>query len=231
MNQKTQDTKEKILATAQNLFASHGYDGTSVRDIANAADVNLAAVNYHFRNKQTLYWEIFVRAYTWLESTIEELGKNAENTEDLVWKVYQHLMQKSDYLSAVHRTILTSNVPGPEGDHKVYTENIKIGPPGAMTIARSIVKEIGDPDPAGVLWAVSSIFSSVFHWALMFNASYFQRMKQTMNITEESMKCHITLHTRALMEYLKAHKGDFPQIEDLACTNMRAALDVNKLLT
>ena len=45
------DTKEKILETASELFATSGYHGASIRDIAKKAEVNLAAVNYHFNGK------------------------------------------------------------------------------------------------------------------------------------------------------------------------------------
>ena len=41
----TVDTKSKILNVAQDLFAEKGFDGASIRDIAQRADVNIAAVN------------------------------------------------------------------------------------------------------------------------------------------------------------------------------------------
>ena len=47
------DTKERILAVATELFASKGYSGTSVRDIANEAQANLAAINYHFQRRRS----------------------------------------------------------------------------------------------------------------------------------------------------------------------------------
>ena len=48
------DTKEQILNAAEELFARHGYAGTSMRAITKAAGVNLAAVNYHFGTKEKL---------------------------------------------------------------------------------------------------------------------------------------------------------------------------------
>jgi TetR/AcrR family transcriptional regulator, regulator of cefoperazone and chloramphenicol sensitivity len=47
-------TREKILATATELFIERGFDKTTIRDICAAAGVNVAAVNYHFRGKQQL---------------------------------------------------------------------------------------------------------------------------------------------------------------------------------
>jgi AcrR family transcriptional regulator len=48
------ETKERILDTAERLFAERGYGATSLRSIIAAAGVNLAAVHYHFRNKEAL---------------------------------------------------------------------------------------------------------------------------------------------------------------------------------
>ena len=48
------DTKERILETAERLFAERGYGATSLRSIIAAAKVNLAAVHYHFRSKEAL---------------------------------------------------------------------------------------------------------------------------------------------------------------------------------
>lgn len=55
------DTRDRILDTGERLFAAHGFDGTSLRQITEAAGVNLAAVNYHFGSKEELYTQVFVR--------------------------------------------------------------------------------------------------------------------------------------------------------------------------
>lgn len=51
-------TRSKILCAAEALFAQHGYVGVSLRQITAAARVNLAAVNYHFFDKDGLYREL-----------------------------------------------------------------------------------------------------------------------------------------------------------------------------
>lgn len=48
------ETKQKILNTAELLFAEQGFDDTSLRQITGAAGVNLASVNYHFGSKKDL---------------------------------------------------------------------------------------------------------------------------------------------------------------------------------
>jgi AcrR family transcriptional regulator len=53
------DTKEKMLRAAESLFSQHGFSATSVRMIAAEADVNLAAMHYHFGSKEKLMAELF----------------------------------------------------------------------------------------------------------------------------------------------------------------------------
>ncbi len=55
------DTKERILDTAERLFGELGYDGTSLRAITAGADVNIAAVNYHFKSKEELLRAVLTR--------------------------------------------------------------------------------------------------------------------------------------------------------------------------
>lgn len=54
-------TKKRILDAAEELFARRGFDGASLRQVTSTADVNLAAVNYHFGSKERLIEEVFRR--------------------------------------------------------------------------------------------------------------------------------------------------------------------------
>ena len=54
-------SREKIILSAGYLFGEKGYDGVSVRDIANAANVNSALIGYYFRGKEGLLTEVYTR--------------------------------------------------------------------------------------------------------------------------------------------------------------------------
>ncbi len=54
-------TKDRIISAAEDLFAMHGFAGTSLRQVTSQADVNIAAVNYHFGSKENLINEVFRR--------------------------------------------------------------------------------------------------------------------------------------------------------------------------
>jgi AcrR family transcriptional regulator len=54
-------TKDRILNAAERLFARNGFEATSLRAITTEADVNLAAVNYHFQSKEALVQAVIGR--------------------------------------------------------------------------------------------------------------------------------------------------------------------------
>ncbi|HLJ21724.1 MAG TPA: TetR family transcriptional regulator [Stellaceae bacterium] len=73
------DTKSRLLRVAERLFAEHGFDGVSVRQLTAAAGVNLAAVNYHFGSKEGLLAAIFEeRCRPMNEERLRRLGDCAE---------------------------------------------------------------------------------------------------------------------------------------------------------
>jgi AcrR family transcriptional regulator len=54
-------TRERILKTAERLFAERGFNGVSVRELAGAANVNIASIGYHFRSKEGLLAQVYRR--------------------------------------------------------------------------------------------------------------------------------------------------------------------------
>ncbi len=63
MSEEKHKTKDRLLDAAESLFASKGFDDVSIRELAAAADVNVAAVNYHFQGKENLFQQVIVRRF------------------------------------------------------------------------------------------------------------------------------------------------------------------------
>ena len=72
-------TREKIIKAASRAFARDGYDGASIRAIVGQADVNQAAINYHFGSKEDLYRAVLQTA---LRAMMKE-DEAAPNTRSL----------------------------------------------------------------------------------------------------------------------------------------------------
>ncbi len=71
-------TRQRILQTAERLFAEHGYRRVTVREICRAARVNVAAVNYHFGDKLGLYRQVVQAAIDAMQGTTEAARRAGE---------------------------------------------------------------------------------------------------------------------------------------------------------
>ncbi len=72
------DTRLRIVAAAERLFAERGFAGTTMRELTRAAGTNLAAVNYHFGSKEGLLEEVF---RTYLEPISRERLQSLDAAE------------------------------------------------------------------------------------------------------------------------------------------------------
>ncbi|MEV0226783.1 TetR/AcrR family transcriptional regulator [Streptomyces sp. NPDC050704] len=83
-------TRDRLLDTAERLFAEHGFAATSLRTLTEAAGANVAAVNYHFGSKEGLLRSVVERAMASVNGErlrlLEELGASGRKptVEELV---------------------------------------------------------------------------------------------------------------------------------------------------
>ena len=56
--------RERILSVAERLFAQHGIDGVSLRDIASEAEIQISLLSYYFTTKESLYRSVFERHFS-----------------------------------------------------------------------------------------------------------------------------------------------------------------------
>lgn len=84
--------RDRILDVAEALFAMHGYDGVTLRQIAAGAKVDVALANYHFGKKLDLFSAVFERRASLLNSTRlqalqlaqEKAGKQGPTVEEII---------------------------------------------------------------------------------------------------------------------------------------------------
>ncbi len=75
------DKKDHIIDTAIELFAEKGFEGTSIRDLATKADVNVAMVNYYFGSKDKLFAALVERKVSFMRNLLDGLMNNTELSE------------------------------------------------------------------------------------------------------------------------------------------------------
>lgn len=160
------ETKEKIMKAARLLFADRGYEGTSVREIAKAAEVNIASLNYYFSSKENLFQEIIKTGYNECANNIRDMfAKNKENLENTLSDFFLYYVENSpDLLS--HFKLMMS----PQHSHQISTketEDGNFGPPGGMIIVGALKKYAPHAGDEDLHWALKTLFSHVSHLALI----------------------------------------------------------------
>jgi len=101
----------QLMDTAEALFSRKGYDGTSVRDIAEAAGINTAMISYYFGSKEKLMEEIFERKSMNIREKVDSLLK--DEALDPFQKIYTLV---DTYIDAIiqrkvfHRILLCEQI-------------------------------------------------------------------------------------------------------------------------
>lgn len=81
---RVDDRQGQLLEIACRLFARQGYKGTSLRDIAEEAQITKAALYYHFPNKEALYQQIVLESTKALVEAVREAVAQAQSPVDKV---------------------------------------------------------------------------------------------------------------------------------------------------
>lgn len=90
------DTRqEQLIDIACRLFAQRGYEGTSLRDIAEEAKITKAALYYHFPNKEALYERIVLESMQALVDSVREAMSQGATPVD---KVRLFMQSSADFL-------------------------------------------------------------------------------------------------------------------------------------
>jgi AcrR family transcriptional regulator len=88
--QKPTTKRPVIVRVATSLFAERGIDGTSMRDIAEAAGVREAAIYRHFAGKDELAREIFLSWYGWYSGELQRIASGAGGSLDKLREIVRH---------------------------------------------------------------------------------------------------------------------------------------------
>jgi TetR/AcrR family transcriptional regulator len=66
-------TEDKILEAAKKVFIQNGFEGTSMQQIANEANINKSLLHYYFRNKEKLFAAVFSYAFQNFVPQVQEI--------------------------------------------------------------------------------------------------------------------------------------------------------------
>lgn len=105
------DKKEHIINNAIELFAEKGFEGSSIRDLAAKADVNIAMVNYYFGSKDKLFEAMVEYKASYMKEKLEEITNDKSKTEiekiDAVIEAYvNRIFAQHQYHRIIHQELM-----------------------------------------------------------------------------------------------------------------------------
>lgn len=161
----TPDTREKILDAAEALFVELGFQGTSLRAIACAADVNLAATHYHFGSKQGLLAAVVQRRANPINEQRLQLLKGLTDSERPL--TIKGILEA--FLTPVISAVPDGKVPGIVG--RLYTEPEAVAKPimedtfkeVATCFQKAIAEVLPGVSPLDIEWRFHFMIGSMIH--------------------------------------------------------------------
>ncbi len=159
-------TKDKILNISHKLFSDQGVDAVSIREIAKACEVNIAAVNYYFQNKENLYRETVKLSISRMHSEIGRLFEQYQNQSinDFSLAVFDHLVANGKDLRTTFKLVISATKNNLVFSEESFTYK---GPPGGEFLHQVIANKFPNANDEDVEWAVRTIFTQIVHKALV----------------------------------------------------------------
>jgi AcrR family transcriptional regulator len=100
------DKKEHIMDVAVSLFAEKGFEGTSIRDLAHEADVNIAMINYYFGSKEKLFVSLLEAKARFMREKIEAVQNDPSLSElDKINQIIDGYINRFLSQPAFHRVL------------------------------------------------------------------------------------------------------------------------------
>jgi AcrR family transcriptional regulator len=108
------DKKEQITREAIELFAKKGFEGTSIRDIASNAGVNIAMINYYFGSKEKLFESLLENKAAYTRDILSAIAKDPalkeiEKIEKIIEGYVTRLFGGRVFHRMIHQEMMLSN--------------------------------------------------------------------------------------------------------------------------
>ena len=99
------DKQIEILLVAEKLFAEEGFDGTSVRDIAKKASINIAMISYYFGSKEKLLEAIVIHRIGSMKLKLENLVQEKITPIEKIDKLIEYYIHQINANRHIHQIV------------------------------------------------------------------------------------------------------------------------------
>jgi AcrR family transcriptional regulator len=122
------DKKEHIIQSATELFAEKGFEGTSVRELAAKAEVNLAMIHYYFGSKEGLFQAMVEHKTAYMKERIAEIQahktlSDIEKIDAIIESYVERFLSQPQFHKVIQQEMLVTKRE--EMHHKVIDTFIK----------------------------------------------------------------------------------------------------------
>ncbi|HRI21788.1 MAG TPA: TetR family transcriptional regulator [Panacibacter sp.] len=107
------DKKDHIVDNALELFAEKGFEGTSIRELAAKAEVNVAMVNYYFGSKEKLFEQMVAQKAAYTKGMIDEIVRDKslsdiEKIDHIIDGFVSRLFKNRKFHRIIHQELMLS---------------------------------------------------------------------------------------------------------------------------
>lgn len=186
------DKQEHIIDVAEKLFAHNGFNGTSVRDIAQQADVNVAMISYYFGSKEKLLAAVFTKKAVGIQMQIEEILSNEMlSSIDKVYKLIDTYIARILRHPNFHKIMVREQLA--ERDHEIANLIRETKEKNQKLVATIIhngqkngdfVKNVDLPLLMTTLFGTTNQLITTQH--------YYKEINNLQHLTEEEFQKHIS---------------------------------------
>jgi TetR/AcrR family transcriptional regulator, regulator of cefoperazone and chloramphenicol sensitivity len=158
------ETRQRLLDAAAEVFASKGFANTTVREICRKAGANIAAVNYHFGDKQKLYAAVFADSHPKAGNSFspEEFAglEGEQRLREFIRRFMKHLLDPGR--ASCHGQLIAREMAEPTGmlDEFIETE---VRP--RVTLLQSIIRDLAaELPPRAIAKCSMSVVGQMLHY-------------------------------------------------------------------
>ena len=208
---KFNDKQIQIIQTAEKLFADKGFSGTSVRDIADEADVNLAMISYYFGSKEKLLEALFTYR---MEGTTLKLESMLENKELLPFEkvntMIDFFIEKFHSQTCFHKIMMREQVASQRSSISELIQQLK---KHNQSLVKALIQEgqkTGDfVKTVDVPMLMATLAGTVSH--LVTTQHFYREINNLQDMSDEQfqklMKKKISTHLKFIFKAILTHEA------------------------
>lgn len=181
----------QIMEAAEELFAEKGFDGTSVRDVAKEAGVNLAMISYYFGSKEKLMESLFKYRGEFIKLQLKTMLENSEMTSlQKVYTLIDHYVERIMKQQCFHKIMAREQMVHLKGATPKLIHELK------RTNQELVQQLIGEGQKKGefkknidVPLMMATLIGTVSH--LVTTQHYYRKLNNLESLPDEEFQKHI----------------------------------------